>query len=394
VTRATTVRRLTWAALAVASAALVAVVVAATRSPPTPPPLQVVRAVATPWPCVPEGNAAESHESNDRDPVAAEPACEGDVPADQLERGDATLRIRLRGDGDDLPVETEVRLWRLDVPENAAWTAGDEIRAKLVVSKDGAIVDRLPLGRYRLECLDRRHGAKDPPEFALSEGASDFVVRVPNRRWFRLRLRLTDDVGEPIVRSIREPGWSSSSASSGPGYEAPEWARPRQAKGPNAKEFFIPGGGQGDGVGGPPGTLVEATHDGFFDLGRWHEGSTWCQETETHIFRTDARNSVAVFVDDATAADTTFVGVAARIDTLVIHVTCPDGTRLDPKSAVVAAKSRAVRFPWTPPPDAWRVVPVHVKVVRDGCEPLTFDWTAATADAEHRLVAIPPESPK
>ncbi len=371
-------------ALAVAIGAWAGVVVATSRRPPTPDEPSTA------------ASNADAPAIVDRLGVPNGPLCEGDLPGDQLERGDATLRVRLRGDTDEVPIEARARLWRLGVAENAAWTAGDELRATLFVPKDGVVVDRLPQGRYRLEYADRRIGAEDPSEFVLSIGMNERTVGVPNRRWFRLRLRLSDETGAPIVRSVRESAGGGSSHTWAPlrCEPAPLWAMPRRPKDPNAAQLpeYEVGGSAGDGFGGPPGTVVEAAQDGFFDLGRHHEGSQWSHEDWSFTFRTDSRDSVRVDADDAIGVDTTFVAVATRIDVLVAHVTNPDGAPLDPSTATIEATSRAVRCPWTPPPDAWRTVPVHVKIVKPGCEPLEFDWTAATADAPHRIVPLPPNS--
>jgi hypothetical protein len=75
-------------------------------------------------------------------------------------------------------------------------------------------------------------------------------------------------------------------------------------------------------------------------------------------------------------------------------VTGPDGLPVDRETATIETWCGAVSCPWTPPADAWRTVPVHVKIVKPGCEPLEFDWTAATADAPHALVASPPGTGK
>ena len=47
--------------------------------------------------------------------------------------------------------------------------------------------------------------------------------------------------------------------------------------------------------------------------------------------------------------------------------------------------------PPVPPADAWRTIAVHVTVSCDGFKPLDFDWTAATADERHVLVAKSPK---
>jgi len=391
----TKVRRLMWGALAVALGAWAGVVVAGRR--PRVLAGRFEDRAAKPAAVV-ETKSRDEHSTFDRPGVPVPPLgplCEGCLPDDQMDSGDATLRLRLRGDVDGSPVETKVRLWRVDVPENDAWTAGDEVRATLVAPKDGAVVDRLPAGQYKLECLDRRHGATDPPEFTLSTGVNQRDVAVPNRRWFRLRLMVVNEAGSPIARSVRREGGVSTGSSGEPGILPPEWAIPRRSRDSDSPIQRFWGGSCGDGVGGER-TPVQATPDGFFDLGRHQEDSAWRRRWWSCSFLTDARSIVAVSMwnNDKTGVDTTLVGVATRIDVLVAHVTGPDGLPVDPEAATIEAWCTAVHLPWTPPADAWRTVPVHVKIVKPGCEPLEFDWTAATADAPHALVACPPGSGK
>src|SRR5262249_18620028 len=119
---------------------------------PVPPP----RTDAAPAEPVPEAQVFE------RGGVVGVPECEGDVQADELEFGDASLRLRLVSDPGDEPVEMDVRLWRLDVPDGLSWTSGDEVRAQFRSSKSGDTFKRLPPGRYRVQCFDSRHGAEDP----------------------------------------------------------------------------------------------------------------------------------------------------------------------------------------------------------------------------------------
>jgi len=398
----TSVRRLAWGALAVALGACA-------RLPAEPaagaPAAQVV--AATPVAddgrrqadaVVVESKPAGSREANDRDPHPAEPTYDSELPADQFERGVTTLRLRLRSDIDGEPVEMKVRLWRLGVPEDATWTAGDEVCATLVVPTGGAAVDRLPPGRYRLECRDRRSPSHDPPEFTLEKDGGERVIEVPNRPWFRVRLLLADETGARIESSVSRRGGSASGFHTSQGNAAPGWATPRRSKSADWASFSSSGPGglaAGDGVGERTGTPVHATPDRCFDLGRRQEDRTGEYHRWTHWFHTENRNDVIVSVwKDPINEDATFVGVAAPRDVLLAHVVGPDGTRLDPATAKIELLCRAVRHEWTPPADAWRTVPVHVKIVKPGCEPLEFDWTAATADAPHALVASPPKSSK
>lgn len=155
-----------WGAVAVAAAAWAGVVVRATREETgAERPPRATGAVpaetrpATSEPPAPPDGATRDTLDRDGAPWGPEWAA-GETPTDQLERGDATLRLRLVGDTDGKPVEMDVRLWRLGVAESATWTAGDEIRAWLPVFREGELAVGLPPGRYRLQCLDLRRGGR------------------------------------------------------------------------------------------------------------------------------------------------------------------------------------------------------------------------------------------
>lgn len=380
-----------------ASVALVAIATEATRT--TPPSRPTPRPAAAP--IVPEPPPPVALEPTPSEPLvnrddALFPAGEDDeVRADPLEMGDAKLRVRLRGDRDGVPVAMNVRVWRLGVAESENWTAGDEVQAELPVAQDGVSVAHLPPGRYRVQCLDLRDVAADPPAFVVASGDNEAALDVANRRTVHLRLRVMDADGSS-VRSVRR--FSRSRSSAGESHDdapTPDWAqrrRPKRQQG--ARTYFGTGSPIVCGFGGTLGVAVDAIADGSFDLGTQVERGRTGYRMWIDDYVRESGGAVRLDGDDKIAADTTFLGVAPRLDVLVAHVTCPDGSALDPTTAKIEAKSDAVRCPWTPPADAWRTIPVHVKVVKDGCEPLTFDWTAATGDAEHRLVAAPAESPK
>jgi hypothetical protein len=341
-----------------------------------------------------EPKPAEPVAMIDYDPVV-EPVDECDVPSDPPTYGDATLRIRLRGDSDGAPVAMTVRLWQLGVAASEHWTDGDELWTEIPVPTDGVSIAHLPPGRYRLQCLDLRNGGADPPEFSVGHGESEMVVVVAHRRTAHLRLFLVDAHGSPIRTAVCcERGGSSSSP---PVSEPlpPAWVHRRSPRVPvRSRGVWFIGGVTACGFGEPTGVRVDVGGLGSFDLGTQVERGRHGYRMRDTAYVTEAGNVVRLHTEDTIGVDTTFIGVAARTETLVAHVVYPDGSKFDPSTGTIDARCDAMQFAWTPSADAWRNVVVHVEISRFGYEPLRFDWTAATADAEHRLVAIPPESPK
>jgi hypothetical protein len=405
-----------WSGLALAAAAWAAVGVVgmstgsrivphrSTLGVEVEPPAPVTPAAPTP------GVAAEMPVI-DRSPVVENSDCDGNLPADELERGDATLRLRLLGDPDGEPVEMDVRLWRLDVAAGQSWTAGDEMRARFRSSKSGDSFARLPPGRYRLQLFDARAGAEDP-EFRLANGSNDVVVRVPVRRWFRVRLRFVDERGEPI-RGVEV--FDKSAGTCGTwrafGFPMPRWSHPRRPYGPHLDYGQGPDDGDGtdwrrrrglsfqlqgdhailtnDWCG--RGETVHADAEGSFDLGERLESSDQQGWFRDFLLQSEGQAKATFELGSGRAVDTTYVGVAPRITTLLSHVAYPNRWPLAPSNGTIETSSHAIRCSWDPPADAWRTVPVHVKVAVAGYAPLEFDWTAATADTPHVLI---PESPK
>jgi hypothetical protein len=388
VTRAANVRRMTWAALAVASAVLVAVVTEATRTTAPPP---------SPRPAVPAAPPAPSVDAMPIAVVAGEtppaiidwdaPKVGPDEPA--IETGSSTIALQLRDADTGAPVDVKFVLWRLGVAADEFWSAGDQEYAKASTVAGAARIEHLPQGRYRLCVDDQRKGAQDPPEFAVGAGVNEIEQVIRPVRTFHLRVLVVDDAGAPVASgSLRH----TSGGSHGSSHPSLSWASPRVPLWLGEPQSAYVSR-WGDSVGERTARPVRSVA-GVFDLATFHESSrNYCGD-DSWEFEPVAGERLLFRVDSDSAADATFVYVTTRIAVLVAHVTTPDGAKLDPRTAKIGAACGAVPCAWPPPPDAWRNFPVHVRVSRPGCETLTFAWTAATADVEHRLVAAAPESPK
>ena len=66
-----------------------------------------------------------------------------------VERGRCALRVRLLDQVTGRPFASEVELWRLDLPDDESWTAGDQRQATAHVDPDGHTFADLPAGCYR-----------------------------------------------------------------------------------------------------------------------------------------------------------------------------------------------------------------------------------------------------
>ncbi len=313
----------------------------------------------------------------------------GEVPDDARGAGGASLRLRLLDLESRTPVAMQARLWRLDVAEDKWWTAGDHVQASLSVAKTGTSVDGLPPGRYRLQCLDLRAGAADPPEFTLSDGDNVRDVAVADCRWFRVRLRLYDERGGAVRRAERQlVGGDGSSADPDLTSFPPKWTTPRRPKVAGADYLKRCTFGVACGTHDQAGT-VDADAEGCFGLETRRERGEGSRSERTFTYRVDGRGDVDWTVSDDRGVDTTFVGLAVPPDVLAAGVVQPDGSP-PARVAIVEARCDAVPFAWDLPADAWRTVPIHVKASVRGYWQLAFDWTPATAGERHALVPIRP----
>jgi hypothetical protein len=380
-----------WALWVVVAVTAIGAVWSAVEAPaPTAPPAGAPAIEPTPAPApVPKaGRATEPPQEAeapilDRPEVPWAPAWSpGEVPADQLERGDASLHFKLVGDRDAAPVAMRVRLWRLGVAESDTWTAGDEVRGTFEVHIEGYVETRLPTGRYRFQCLDRRHDSEDPPEFVLNSGKNERVIPVANRRTLRVRVRILDEVGAPRTRAILGEGGGGMRICH-ESERVPPWASPREAKtGPHAMWWW----GSGIGCGpGRPGSAVDADATGCFALRPVHESGIGDRQDRSYEFRIDD-GGATVRIDDELSADTTFLWVVPRAAALLAHVSRPDGTPIDPAKARVDIQSEPLECPWDPPEGAWRSVPVKVHVHCEGFQSITFVWRGDAAGERHVLV--------
>ena len=157
----------------------------------------------------------------------------GQVPSRSRGVGDSTLHLTLLDRVTRAAFPANVRLWRLGVPGDAEWTAGDHIQAVGHVPAEGLTFRRLPEGRYRIESNDLRNGSEDPPDFHVGPGDNRRAAEADPPRDFRVRVILQDERGEPVLRALKDHRGGGSKSSSM--LDAPDWARPRRPR--DGREF-------------------------------------------------------------------------------------------------------------------------------------------------------------
>jgi hypothetical protein len=288
-----------------------------------------------------------------------------------VERGGCALRLRLLDDVTGKPFSSDVELWRLDLPEDEEWTAGDHLQATMNVGPDGGTFTDLPAGRYRTVARGQSFLAEDDPPAFLVRGAftdREFSVRVPQAH--RVYLQVFDERGtelRTVGLRFRGRRWCSGNPAD------PPWARRRRPKRASAS-LNRPIGVGGGGRSGRRGHYDAPWTEAGFDLGRCREDTRGQRSRIVRSLLVPGHTAVMVDIDGRLTGDRTYVAVSVSLGELEEHVYLPDGRRAADAGALFEANSRAVEMKPSLSPEAWRRLPVKVRVGLAGHEILTFAY--------------------
>ncbi|MHC4136285.1 MAG: hypothetical protein ACYTDU_06065 [Planctomycetota bacterium] len=282
-------------------------------------------------------------------------ATRGAEPPSGVAEGPCTLRLRLLDDATGEPLKTTVDLWRLDLAEDANWTAGDQLHARREVAADGSAFANLPPGLYRLMVHGQSHRAEDPPAFRVSGNVTDRALVVRASRRHSVYLRAFTETG----RELREGRLKLNSSSSIDRIADPPWARRRSYKHPRSRNIGI---GRGGGVGCGGGARAASWTPRGFAVGRFIENSRRRRHTWRRAFLAPERSVVNLSIDGELAGDRTYLAVAVSVEELADLVFLPDGRRASDAGALFTASSRAIELTPTTPLHAWREIEVTVIV--------------------------------
>ena len=193
------------------------------------------------------------------------------------------------------PVEGEVDLWRLGVPEEIEWTAGDVRIARVELEAGVASFDDLKTGTYRVAALMQRRDAAYLPPFEVVAGlnAETLAVEVAARRDVQLDVLALDGARIPGRVEFLDRGTTMHFGS----WRHPEWAQPRRRK------------LEGDtliGVGGAGGGRYHTPHRSWGERERGERGfvlerlrSSRRTMTYVHKLRLRVERSVPLALDGA-----------------------------------------------------------------------------------------------
>jgi len=142
------------------------------------------------------------------------------------------------------PVSGEIDLWRLGVPADEEWTAGD-VRIGEVDLEDGrAVFDDLIPGAYRVEALMQRRKAASLLAFEVEAGSNALTFDVDPAARRDVQLEVLGVDGALFTGKVEF--YDRGSTMSFSGSRVPDWATPRVLKAP-ADEYAIGIGGAGGG---------------------------------------------------------------------------------------------------------------------------------------------------
>ena len=250
--------------------------------------------------------------------LAAPPLREEPAPAKPA-RG--ALMLSFRDDESGAAVALRrVQLWRLGLPEDDDWTAGDLLQGRFEVPVEGLRIPDLPEGRYRVYSYWLRFGSDDPPEFEVFGVETVVELAVPMCRDRRVHLKLFDGAGRSWTATGRRGGGCTSGTRSGSDY--PSWRVRRTGK---RREFREPSGDvRGCGPGEKEFRSIVAGPWGF-DLGEFRDASRVSEVDFWLEFESDGRTAVWLLMKCDTPRDRTYWGVAFRDEIVDRSVFLPSG---------------------------------------------------------------------
>lgn len=274
------------------------------------------------------------------------------------------LRLRLYDSVSRQPIRSPIELWRIGLPEDRRWTAGDELVERVEVPEPGHVFADLLAGRYRVHARAQRVGAEDPPVFEVV-GPTDVDLGVAMPRAFAVAVELIDVYG----RSVDAACIGTHGHFDGGG--TPTWARERRDK---LADMLLVGSG---GAAGFYRSTTAVTRSGprGLALGLWRERNQEPGRAMSKQFRVRGASTVDVDledlepIDDGSAVATTerrYVGVTVPDGFFDACATLPDGRNARAAWATFSVKSCAVLRELRSPGDLWRDVPIEVRVRHEG----------------------------
>lgn len=299
----------------------------------------------------------------------------GSPVPDPVETGSCAFLLRLVDAASGAPCASSVQLWRLDAPESETMTRGDQYVRALDVPIEGARVDGLAAGRYRLVAVESGASSDDPAAFVIEEAQSELVVPIARPQSIALELALFDLQGNRLreARAGAQLHYHMRRVTPGPRWELarrlPRWPFEDDVA------RIGSGGGWSTSARSSP-RRMQANALGWFELGSLREGTReWQTPARIEASAGDAQGPKG-FVLELHPARPRWVSVVCPKALVLASLRCRDGSdpialasylHLSVEALPVALGEETVR---------WAEVPVIASLRRPELPPLEFRFTA------------------
>ncbi|MBL8899624.1 MAG: hypothetical protein JNM84_18480 [Planctomycetes bacterium] len=299
----------------------------------------------------------------------------GSPVPDPLEPGACSFLLRLVDASSGEPCESFVQLWRLDAPESETMTRGDQYVRDLLVPREGAHLEDLAAGRYRLVVAQSGASSDDPVPIDIDEGTTECVVPIALPQRLSIELALFDLRGERLNEA--RAGVQSHS------HARLRNARPRWELAVRSPRFAYEDDLEHQGSGGGTSRSgrksprrLQANALGWFELGSLHEGTRtieWPARLDASVEGADGPEG---FVFDLHPARTRWVSIVCPKALVLASLRCKDGTEASELAPHLHLQIEALPVALGEESQRWADVPIGVAVRRPEHPPLEFRFTA------------------
>jgi hypothetical protein len=344
---------------------------------PTPPRARPARSRVESVP-VPIARATPPLRSNEPEPDAEAPVLEIPVVTESAPER-CSLHLQVRDWVTGRALSGKVALWRLGIPGDAEWTAGDQLERVLHVPEEGAVVEDLPAGIYQAVSAARRRDGQDSPAFTVPVPGDRILLTVEARRRRPTYVAVFDSAGVPVPNV--DVYWRSGSGAGTLEGFRPVWARPRERRG---ERMGRGGGGYVSSGSCSEWQAKEADERGWVWLGDSREDGPACRRLQHYLLRAAESCVVALDVGGEPCARDLYVTVAVEREEVLSRIRVPAGWPLGVLDAA-EIEVGALRCPeGRDPASLWREVPIEVSLEAAGAGIVRA--TLRLGDAERPLL--------